>query len=65
MLIMGTEESSNCFATMDNPLAESCWHYLQRAPVARSFICGGVGSVIFIKDEVAVVNTGRFNRTNF
>ncbi|MDI5454612.1 hypothetical protein MJM04_35690, partial [Salmonella enterica subsp. enterica serovar Cerro] len=40
------------------------WHYLQRAPVAESFIWRRWLYVLW--DEVAqLVNTGRFNRTNF
>ena len=53
------------FRLMDNALAESLlWQYLQRAPVAESFIWRRWLYVLW--DEVAqLVNTGRFNRTNF
>mgnify|MGYP001027496128 CR=1 FL=1 len=46
-------------------LAESLlWQYLQRAPVAESFIWRRWLYVLW--DEVAqLVNTGRFNRSNF
>ena len=40
------------------------WHYLQRAPVAEGFI--GRRWLYLLWDEVArLVNTGRFNRTQF
>lgn len=53
------------FRLMDNALAESLlWQYLQRAPVAESFIWRRWLYVLW--DEVAqLVNTGRFNRSNF
>ncbi len=52
------------FRLMDNSLAEDLlWSYLQRAPVAESFIWRRWLYVLW--DEVAqLVNTGRFNRRN-
>ncbi len=49
---------------MDNPIGGGIlWHYLQRAPVAESFIWRWL--YVLIWDEVAqLVNTGRFNRTS-
>ncbi|HFZ8995253.1 TPA: YcbJ family phosphotransferase [Citrobacter freundii] len=53
------------FRLMDSPLAEGLlWHYLQRAPVAESFIWRRWLYVLW--DEVAqLVNTGRFSRAHF
>lgn len=53
------------FRLADNTLAESLlWHYLQRAPVAESFMWRRW--LYLLWDEVAqLVNTGRFNRSNF
>ena len=53
------------FRLMDNALAESLLsQYLQRAPVAESFIWRRWLYVLW--DEVTqLVNTGRFNRSNF
>ena len=53
------------FRLVDNTLAEGLlWHYLQRAPVAESFIWRRWLYVLW--DEVAqLVNTGRFNRSHF
>ncbi len=52
------------FRLMDNSLAEDLlWSYLQRAPVAESFI--GRRWLDVLWDEVAqLVNTGRFSRRN-
>ncbi len=64
-LMLWAPREFELFRLMDNPLAEGLlWHYLQRAPVAESFIWRRWLYVLW--DEVAqLVNTGRFNRTNF
>lgn len=53
------------FRLSESGLAESLlWHYLQRAPVSESFLWRRW--LYLLWDEVAqLVNTGRFNRTNF
>jgi len=53
------------FRLGESTLAESLmWHYLQRAPVSESFLWRRW--LYLLWDEVAqLVNTGRFNRTNF
>ncbi|WP_025711137.1 YcbJ family phosphotransferase [Salmonella enterica] len=64
-LMLWAPREFELFRLMDNPLAEGLlWHYLQRAPVAESFIWRRWLYVLW--DEVEqLVNTGRFNRTNF
>lgn len=64
-LMLWAPREYELFRLMDNALAESLlWQYLQRAPVAESFIWRRWLYVLW--DEVAqLVNTGRFNRTNF
>lgn len=53
------------FRLADSGLAEGLlWHYLQRAPVAEAFLWRRW--LYLLWDEVAqLVNTGRFNRSNF
>lgn len=64
-LMLWAPREYELFRLMDNALAESLlWQYLQRAPVAESFIWRRWLYVLW--DEVAqLVNTGRFNRSNF
>ena len=53
------------FRLADGPLAEGLfWHYLQRAPVAESFMWRRW--LYLLWDEVAkLVNTGHFSRPSF
>ncbi|MFK3659914.1 YcbJ family phosphotransferase [Scandinavium sp. NPDC088450] len=53
------------FRLADGALSEGLmWHYLQRAPVAEAFLWRRW--LYLLWDEVAqLVNTGRFNRSNF
>ncbi|HBL7884262.1 TPA: YcbJ family phosphotransferase [Escherichia coli] len=64
-LMLWAPREYELFRLMDNSLAEDLlWSYLQRAPVAESFIWRRWLYVLW--DEVAqLVNTGRFNRRNF
>ena len=64
-LMLWAPREYELFRLMDNALAESLlWQYLQRAPVAESFIWRRWLYVLW--DEVTqLVNTGRFNRANF
>lgn len=64
-LMLWAPREYELFRLMDNSLAEDLlWSYLQRAPVAESFIWRRWLYVLW--DEVAqLVNTGRFSRRNF
>ncbi|WP_105284188.1 YcbJ family phosphotransferase [Escherichia fergusonii] len=64
-LMLWAPREYELFRLMDNPMAEDLlWSYLQRAPVAESFIWRRWLYVLW--DEVAqLVNTGRFSRRNF
>ena len=63
-LMLWAPREYELFRLMDNSLAEDLlWSYLQRAPVAESFIWRRW--LYLLWDEVAQqVNTGRFSRRN-